>query len=72
MAVPTTWRTKKQRYNLEGEKCPACMQAVFPPRKVCPYCGGVMDKRAHQSHSHIFGLSYQLPRPVAVSVAGDD
>ena len=72
MAVPTTWRTKKQRYSLEGGKCPACSQAIFPPRKVCPYCGGAMEKRVHSSQSHLFGLSYQLPQTAAVTIAGDD
>ena len=38
MAVPNLWRTKKQRYSLQGEICPACQNALFPPRQVCPYC----------------------------------
>ncbi|MEX1020980.1 MAG: zinc ribbon domain-containing protein [Litorilinea sp.] len=38
MAVPILWRNRKQRYSLEGEVCPACERAVFPPRQVCPYC----------------------------------
>ncbi len=38
MAVPNLWRTKKQRYSLQGETCPACQNTLFPPRQVCPYC----------------------------------
>jgi len=40
MEVPRHWRLKKQRYALEGEVCPHCDSKIFPPRDVCPYCGG--------------------------------
>lgn len=40
MEVPRHWRLKKQRYALVGEICPNCKAPVFPPRAVCPYCGG--------------------------------
>lgn len=33
-------RYKKQRYDLVGEICPHCEGAIFPPRDVCPFCGG--------------------------------
>jgi hypothetical protein len=46
MAVPILWRNRRQRYNLEGERCPVCERAVFPPRQVCPYC----------SREHIAGV----------------
>lgn len=32
------WRLKGQRYRLEGEACPHCGQAIFPPRDICPGC----------------------------------
>jgi hypothetical protein len=31
---------KKQRYALVGEICPHCKAKIFPPRDVCPECGG--------------------------------
>ncbi|MFW5713532.1 MAG: Zn-ribbon domain-containing OB-fold protein [Brevefilum sp.] len=40
MEVPRHWRLKKQRYALVGEKCPHCEAKIFPPRDVCPECGG--------------------------------
>jgi hypothetical protein len=27
------------RYRLEGEQCPHCTAAIFPPRDLCPDCG---------------------------------
>ena len=32
------WRLKAQRYGLVGEVCPDCLNKIFPPRDVCPYC----------------------------------
>jgi hypothetical protein len=40
MEVPRHWRLKKQRYALVGEICPHCNAKIFPPRDVCPECGG--------------------------------
>lgn len=40
MEVPRHWRLKKQRYALIGETCPHCHAKIFPPRDVCPECGG--------------------------------
>ena len=40
MEVPRHWRLKQQRYALVGEVCPHCDAKIFPPRDVCPYCGG--------------------------------
>lgn len=40
MEVPRHWRLKKQRYSLVGEVCPHCETKIFPPRDVCPECGG--------------------------------
>jgi uncharacterized OB-fold protein len=40
MEVPRHWRLKKQRYALVGETCPHCDAKIFPPRDVCPECGG--------------------------------
>ena len=40
MEVPRHWRLRKQRYALVGEICPHCDAKIFPPRDVCPECGG--------------------------------
>ena len=40
MEIPRHWRLKKQRYSLTGEICPHCEVKIFPPRDVCPSCGG--------------------------------
>ena len=45
---------KKQRYAMVGEICPNCKQPSFPPRAVCPHCGG--DAR----HSHEYGKQHVL------------
>jgi uncharacterized OB-fold protein len=40
MEIPRHWRLKKQRYTLIGEECPHCKAKLFPPRDICPDCGG--------------------------------
>jgi uncharacterized OB-fold protein len=40
MEIPRHWRLRKQRYSLTGEVCPHCDAKLFPPRDVCPECGG--------------------------------
>jgi uncharacterized protein len=40
MEIPRHWRLKKQRYGLVGEVCPHCNSKIFPPRDICPDCGG--------------------------------
>lgn len=40
MEIPRHWRLKQQRYGLVGEICPHCEAKIFPPRDVCPTCGG--------------------------------
>jgi uncharacterized OB-fold protein len=40
MEIPRHWRLKQQRYALVGEVCPHCDAKIFPPRDVCPECGG--------------------------------
>lgn len=38
MEIPRHWRSKAQRYRLEGSRCPGCGQPVFPPRPLCVQC----------------------------------
>ena len=40
MEIARHWRLKQQRYGLVGEICPHCFAKIFPPRDVCPNCGG--------------------------------
>ena len=40
MEISRHWRLKQQRYGLVGEVCPHCNSKIFPPRDVCPECGG--------------------------------
>ncbi|MEW6094504.1 MAG: Zn-ribbon domain-containing OB-fold protein [Chloroflexota bacterium] len=40
MEIPRHWRLKQQRYGLVGEVCPHCEAKIFPPRDICPQCGG--------------------------------
>ena len=40
MGVPQGWRLRKQRYLLMGGICLNCGHKLFPPRDVCPECGG--------------------------------
>jgi len=34
------WREFPQRYRLEAAKCNGCNVVLYPPRLVCPECGG--------------------------------
>lgn len=49
MEIPRHWRLKKQRYDLVGEVCPHCEAKLFPPRDVCPECGGEAKTEYHFS-----------------------
>lgn len=44
MSVARTWRTRRQRYSLVGERCEHCHNAIFPPRDVCPHCAEPAQK----------------------------
>jgi uncharacterized OB-fold protein len=71
MAIPILWRTKKERYSLQGEVCPECSRLVFPPRRLCPYCG----QAAHAGKTNEtprYEFSFLLPNGVELQAAGDD
>jgi uncharacterized OB-fold protein len=38
MPSPRYWREKPARLRLEGARCTACGQVVYPARRVCPGC----------------------------------
>jgi len=35
-----SWREAPQRYRLEATTCSECSRVLYPPRQVCPACGG--------------------------------
>jgi uncharacterized OB-fold protein len=74
MAVPNLWRTKKQRYSLQGDVCVYCERTVFPPREVCPHCHKPMQVQAGQiqpAQVH-FAFAATTAQPSLVAVVGDD
>jgi uncharacterized OB-fold protein len=75
MAVPNLWRTKKQRYSLQGDVCVHCERAVFPPREVCPHCHKPMGAQAlvmKQPEKVHFAFAAAPSQPQLVAVVGDD
>jgi hypothetical protein len=74
MGIPDLWRTQKERYRLQGEVCPECSRLVFPPRRLCPYCGreaaasAVSSVQPAPRHEHVFVLPYA----VEFASVGDD
>ena len=40
-APVTTYRTYLKKGKLGYQRCGSCSQAVFHPRVICPFCGGV-------------------------------
>jgi uncharacterized OB-fold protein len=40
MELPAYRRTARERLGLVGEVCPRCRAKLFPPRDICPHCGG--------------------------------
>ena len=34
------WREFPQRYRLEATRCEGCSKIFYPPRMICPSCGG--------------------------------
>ena len=38
------WREMPQRYRLEAAECKGCGKRYYPPRQVCPECGGRVQR----------------------------
>lgn len=74
MAIPNLWRTKKQRYSLQGDVCVHCERAVFPPREVCPHCHKPVQGQAAvmQPKELHFAFMPAPAQPALVAVVGDD
>ena len=72
MAIPNMWRTKKQRYSLQGEVCRHCEHAVFPPRQICPHCHKPMQTEAVNA-APVFNFNVLMAPPAPqVAMVGDD
>lgn len=76
-SVPLFWRRMKALYTLTGVECSNCGEKYFPPRLICPECGGkeMKDYRFKGtgkvvSYSIIDvppqGLEYQTPYGLAI------
>jgi uncharacterized protein len=64
MELPRHWRLKKQRYSLVGEVCPHCEAKIFPPRDVCPYCGGeAKEAYAFSGQGEVFSYTVMHDAP---------
>lgn len=72
MAVPNLWRTKNERYSLQGQICAECSQAVFPPRMVCPHCHQPMGVAKTDKVHNDFLFTMPLPAAPELKVAADD
>ncbi len=73
MAIPVLWRTQKARYSLQGDVCPECTRLVFPPRRVCPYCGREAKAPvAAEENKASYEFVFVLPQGADLQVAGDD
>lgn len=73
MAIPVMWRNKKARYSLQGDVCPECTRLVFPPRRVCPYCGRDAADQTLQTETPRYEFAFLLPHAtVELQAAGDD
>jgi uncharacterized protein len=64
MEVPRHWRLRKQRYALMGEECPHCHTKIFPPRDVCPECGGeAKTAYAFSGKGEVFSFTRMVNAP---------
>ena len=66
MDIPRHWRLKSQRYSLIGEVCPNCDAKLFPPRDVCPECGGpAKEPFAFSGRGEVFSYSTVFQAPAS-------
>lgn len=66
MDIPRHWRLKSQRYALIGEVCPHCNAKLFPPRDVCPECGGpAKEPFAFSGRGEVFSYSTVFQAPTS-------
>ena len=72
MGIPILWRTTRERYSLQGDVCPECERVVFPPRRLCPYCGREHETQQDSAADAPYEFSFVLPKNMEYSAAGDD
>mgnify|MGYP003829427507 CR=1 FL=1 len=74
MAVPNLWRTKAQRYRLQGNVCPACSNTIFPPKRVCPHCqyGAASSAKPDEHQAYSFVMVFEIPQVTELNATGDD
>jgi uncharacterized OB-fold protein len=71
------WREFPQRYRLEAAQCTDCSKVLYPPRVVCPACGGrefemvVLPRRGKILTFTVVrvppaGFTEQTPLPIAL------
>ena len=66
MDIPRHWRLRSQRYALIGEVCPNCEAKLFPPRDVCPECGGpAKTPFAFSGRGEVFSYSTVFQAPAS-------
>ena len=66
MDIPRHWRLKSQRYALVGEVCGNCNSKLFPPRDVCPECGGpAKEPFAFSGRGEVFSYSTVFQAPAS-------
>lgn len=75
--VARHWRLREVRYRLQGEVCPHCTVAIFPPRDICPDCGqNAKEKMEFSGKGEVFSFTilqdvpegYQKQAPYAVAL----
>jgi uncharacterized OB-fold protein len=70
MEIPRHWRLKKQRYGLVGEVCPHCNVKIFPPRDVCPECGGeAKEPYVFSGRGEVYSFTTMMDGPVGYEEA---
>lgn len=74
MAVPNLWRTKEQRYRLQGEVCPTCSNTIFPPKRVCPHCrqGAPIPAVTGDPRDYPYLMVFDMPQVPELGAVGDD
>jgi len=74
MAVPNVWRTKEQRYRLQGEVCQSCQRATFPPKRLCPHChaDAATPLVAEGAQPYGYAMLFDMSPIKELNVAGDD
>ena len=69
MEVSRHWRLKQQRYSLVGNSCQYCDAKIFPPRDICPRCGGDTKNKIEftgKGRIHSYSVTRDIEQRVVV------